>query len=92
MLKEEFTYYAGLPEQFEDEDAIYQVDSSTETEEVGNEQYFSEDSSDVFIGSAAEGHSVRLQRDFYQKYTEHKELSKYVWEAMHAPLHPQVLL
>ena len=47
------------------------------------DKYISEDSSDVFIGPTAEGDFVRLQRDFYQRYGDHKELSQYVWEAMH---------
>ena len=53
-------------------------------EEQGTDQYNSEDSSNVFIDPAAEGDFVRLQRDFYKKYGEHKELSQYAWEAMHA--------
>ena len=56
---------------------------SPQTEELGSDQYDSEDSTDVFIGPTAEGDFVRLQRDFYQKYGEQKELSLYVWKAMH---------
>ena len=40
----------------------------------------------MFIGSAAEGDFVRLQKNFYHKYGTHKELSQYVWEAMHTTL------
>ena len=37
----------------------------------------------MLIGPAAEGNFVRLQRDFYQKYGEHKQLQQYALEAMH---------
>ena len=30
-----------------------------------------------------EGDYARFQRDFHQTYGEHKELSQYVWKAMH---------
>ena len=43
----------------------------------------SDGSSDIFVGSAVECDFVRLQRDFYWKYGEHKELLHYVWEVMH---------
>ena len=42
---------------------------------------------DMFIGPAMEGCFVKLQRDFYQKYGEHKELSQCVWEVMHTTFH-----
>ena len=77
-MKEEVTYYAGLPGQLEDEEAIYEEDIPTDTEELGTYQYDSEEPSDVLVGPAAEGDFVRLQRYFYQKYEEHKELSQYV--------------
>ena len=82
-LKEEVTYYAGLPGQCEGEEAMYQVNIPTDLEEQGTDQYDSDDLSYVFIGWAAEGDFVRLQIDLYQKYGEHKELSQYVLEAMH---------
>ena len=47
---------------------LYEVDFPIDSEEQGTDQYDSADSSDVFIGSAAEGDFVRLQRDFHQKY------------------------
>ena len=37
----------------------------------------------MFIGPEAEGNLFGLQRDFYQKYGEHKELSQHVSEVMH---------
>ena len=55
----------------------------TDIEEQRTDHCDSEDSSDVFIGLAAEGDFVRLQRDFDLRYGEHKELTKYVWEAMY---------
>ena len=57
------TYYTGLPGQSEDEEAMYKVDISTDTEGLGTDQYDSEDLSVVFIGPAA-GDFVLLQRDF----------------------------
>ena len=41
------------------------------------------DSLDVFLCPVAGGDFMRLQRDFYEKYGEHKELSQHVWKAMH---------
>ena len=76
-LKEEVTYYVGLLGQFKDEEAIYE-DIPTDLEEQRTDQYHSENSSDVFVGP-----TVRLQRDFYERYREHKELSQHVWEGMH---------
>ena len=40
-----------------------EVDVSTGTEELGTDQYDSEDLSGVFIGPATKGDFVRLQRD-----------------------------
>ena len=57
-------------------------DVPTGTDWLGTDQYDSENSSDVFIGPA-KGDFVRLQRDFYQCYGEHKELGQYIWETMH---------
>ena len=48
-----------------------------------NDQYEGEDSSDVLTGPTTEGDSMRLHSDFYHKYSEHKELAQYIWEAMH---------
>ena len=62
---------------------MYEVDISTHTEELGSDQYDSEDSSDMFMGLAADGDFVRLQSGIYQKCGEHKKLSLYVWDAMH---------
>ena len=81
-LKEEVSFYGGLPGQFKYEEALYEEDIPRDLEEQGADQYNNEDLSDAFIGPAA-GDFVRLQRDFYQKYGEHKELSQYVLEAMH---------
>ena len=36
-LKEEATYYAGLPGQLDDEEAMYEKDIPTDTEELGND-------------------------------------------------------
>ena len=52
MLKEKVTYYAGLPDQFEDEEAMSELDIPIGTEELGTDQYDWEDSLGVFIGSA----------------------------------------
>ena len=82
-VRKKLLFYAGLPGQVEDEEAMYEVDIPTDTEELGTDQYYSEDSLNIFIGLAIEGDLVRLQRDFYQNYREHKELSQFVWEAMH---------
>ena len=41
----------------------------------------------MFIGPAAEGDFMILQRGFYHKYGEHNKLSQYVWEAMHIMFH-----
>ena len=68
-LKEEVTYCAG---QFEDEEDIYEVDVSTDTEELGTEQYYSKDSSNVLLAQLQRGDFVRLQTDFYQKDGECK--------------------
>ena len=48
----------------------------------------------MFIGPDAEGDLVRLQRDFYQKYEEQRELSQHGWDPCipHFPLHPLALL
>ena len=59
---EEVICYVGLPGQLEDEEAMYEVDTPIDTEELGTDQYDSEDSSDVFISPAAEGD--KLQKDF----------------------------
>ena len=56
-------------------------------EGTGTGQYDSEDISDRFPGPAAEGDFVRLQRSFYLKYGEHKNLSQYVWLSMHTTFH-----
>ena len=63
-LRREVVYYAGLPGQFEDEEAMYEKDVPTDMEGPGNDQYRSKDSSDMFIGPAAEGDFMRLQRHF----------------------------
>ena len=54
-LKEEVPYYAGLPGQFEDDEAMYHKNIWTHSEEQETDQYNSEDSSDVFIGPVTEG-------------------------------------
>ena len=77
MLKEEVTYYAGPPGQFEDEEVIYEVDIPSYTKEQGTDQCDTEDSSDEFTDLATEGEFVRLQRDLYQKYAEQKDLPQY---------------
>ena len=59
------------------------MDIPTDTDELGPYQYDSEDSSDVFTGPPAEGYFVTLQRDFFQKYGDHKEFPQYVLEAIH---------
>ena len=59
-LQEEVTYYVRLPAQFEDEEAMYEENTPTDTEEQGPDQGYSEDSSDVFIGTATGGDFVRL--------------------------------
>ena len=82
--KEQGTYYVGLPGQFDDEEATYEEDISTDSKEQGTDQYDRQDSLNVFVGPAAEDDFVRLQRDFYEKYGEHKELSQCVWKAMHS--------
>ena len=38
-LKEKDIYYTGLPGQFEDGEAMYEVDIPTNTEEQGTDQY-----------------------------------------------------
>ena len=76
-VKEEVSYYAGLPGQFKDEKAMYEVDIPTDTEEQGTDQCDSKDLLDVFAGLAA-GDFARSHRNFYQKYGQHKELSQYV--------------
>ena len=73
-LKEEVTGYAGLPGQFEDEEAMYEVNSYMYTQELRTDPYDSEESSDVFVDPAAKGNFIRWQGDFYQKYGECKEL------------------
>ena len=50
--KKEVTYYAGLPGQFKDEEAIYEENIPTDSE-GGTDQYDREDSSKVFLGPAA---------------------------------------
>ena len=57
--------------------------SPTDLDKQGTDQYDSKDSSDIFLGPVAEDDFMRLQRDFYEKYGEHKELSQHVWKAMH---------
>ena len=42
---------------------MYEVDVPTDTQGLRTDQYDSEDSSDVFIGPAAGGDFVRLQKD-----------------------------
>ena len=59
-LEEEIPYYAGLHEQFEDEEATYEENTQRDSEEQGTDQYDSKDSSDTFNGLAAEGYLVRL--------------------------------
>ena len=59
-LKTESIYYTGILEQFEDEEALYEEDISTETEGPKTDQYDSEDSSDVFIGPDTEEDFMRL--------------------------------
>ena len=41
-LKEEVSYYAGLPGQFEDEEVMYEVDIPIDCKELGSDQYESE--------------------------------------------------
>ena len=41
-------------------------------------QHDNEDLSNTFEDQTAEGDFGRLQRDFYQQYSENKELSQYV--------------
>ena len=68
-------YFTGLSGQCEDEEAIQEEEHiSIGTEDQKQDQYDSENSSDVFMGPDAEGDFVTLQRDFCQKYGEHKEL------------------
>ena len=73
----------GLPSQFDDKEDRYEEDILTEIEGPRNYKYNSGDSSDVFIGPTTDDF-MQLQRDFYLKYGEHKELSQYVWETMHS--------
>ena len=82
-LKDEVTYYAGLPGQFKNEEATYEEAIPTDLEGQETDQNSSKESSDAFIGPAAAGDFVRLQRDFYEKYGEYKALSQHAWEAMH---------
>ena len=60
---------------------MYKVDTPTDTEELGIDQNYTEDSSDVFISPAAEGDFVRLQREWRTH-----ELLQYVWEVMHTTI------
>ena len=64
MLQEE-VIYAGLPRQFKDEEVVCEEDIPTDTTELGNDQYDSEETSDVFIGPVAKGYFVRLQTELY---------------------------
>ena len=82
-LKDEVTYFVILPGQFRDEKAIYEEDIPKDSGEWEPDQYYSKDSSDVFVGPTAEGDFVRLQRNFCQKYGKHNEHSQYILEAMH---------
>ena len=82
-LREEVTFYDGHPRQFKDEEAMYEVDIPTDTEELGTGQYDTEGLSDMFIGPVSQEDFVRLQRNFYQKCCEHKEFSQHVWKVMH---------
>ena len=83
-LRRKIVYYTRFPSQFKDEEAIKEEeDIPIGTAEPGTDQCDSENSSDVFKGPVTEGHFVRLQRNIYQRYDEHKELPHYVWEAMH---------
>ena len=75
-LKDEVTYYVGLPGKVKEEDI------PTDSEEQRTDLYNSKDSSDVFVAPAAEDNFVRLQRVFYQKYGEHKKHSQCVWVAL----------
>ena len=52
-LREGVTYYAGLPGEFNDEEAMYEVDIPPHVEEQRTDKYDIEDSSDVFIGPVA---------------------------------------
>ena len=56
-IKDEVSYNVGLPEQFKDEEAIYE-DIPTELEEKVTDHNRSKDSSDVFAGPSAEGDSI----------------------------------
>ena len=53
-----------------------EVDIPMDTEELGTDPYDSEGPSDAFIGPPKDGELDRLQRDFYQKYGNHKEVSQ----------------
>ena len=82
-LEKEVVYYVRILDQYEDEDTMREEDIPTGTEGPGTNLYDSEDWSDAFVGQATEGDFMRVQRHFYQQYSEYKELSQYIWGAMH---------
>ena len=79
--------------EFEDDDARRE-DIPTETEGPGTDQYDSKAPWDVFMGPATKQDFIMLQRDVYQRYGEHKELSQYYGKPcmQHSPLHLQATL
>ena len=80
-MKEEVKNCFRVLGQFEDEDTMAEEDDiATAAEGLGTDQSNSENLFGVFVGPAAECEFFRLQRDFYQQYHMHKELSQYVGE------------
>ena len=93
-LKEEMVYYAGLPAQFKGEDTMYDINIPTDTEELGTDQYDSEDSLVVFIGSAVEGDFLHYKETFNKSMENIRNSHSMFGKPFipHSLLHPLVLL
>ena len=87
------TFYAGVPGQFRYEEAINEEDIPTGSEEQWTDQSNSEDSSDVFLGLAAEDDFIRLPRDLWKVWRTQNFHRKYGKTCIpQSPFHPLVLL